>query len=132
MATIFLLSFGIQAQAQDLNITLANALSPIQPKLPSLTTGDPAFLEVSGVKGPVVKVQPLTPDDIQKLEEEKRKAHTQALLEKKRQRDLSRPKPVESTGRYLPTTDVADDSDEKNTKIHEVKPVSENGHYTVK
>lgn len=117
------------AQAQDIGVTLEGALSMSAPKLPGLLANDPSVLKTTGIKGPVIKVQPASTEELQAAERRRQQVRVKVADVEKVTTPVERPRPVEATGRYLPTTEV-----ETNTVLPQAEgpklPVA-NGKYVV-
>lgn len=128
---VLLAATGSLVHAQNFIPTLESALSMSPPRLPALLGDDPSVLKASGVKGPVIRVQPPTAEDIQVAELQKQQAKAKQAARDKVVREATRPKPVEATGRYLPTTDLGPDGEGDASAQEEVKLPVKNGQYSV-
>lgn len=119
------------ANAQNFIPTLESALSMSPPRVPALLGDDPSVLQASGIKGPLIRVQPPTADDIRVAELQKQQAKAKQAAREKVVREAMRPKPVEATGRYLPTTDLGPEGEGDASAQEEVKLPVKDGQYSV-
>lgn len=117
------------AHAQDISVTLESALSMSAPKLPGLLANDPTVLKTTGIKGPLIKVQPASPEELQAAERRRQQVRAKIAEPEKVAKPVERPRPVEATGRYLPTTEIAVHADSEQAEGPKL-PVA-NGKYVV-